>query len=112
MTGNSECNTPAGEPEDDCALAEEIRLVLAMTEGKDPVELGRRAKAAAEMMKAAMIWREFDGIIRAAEGPIDLAGEEKLRADLLRRLDDIAARIAAEEGLEYPAACRPVFDRP
>ena len=40
--------------------------------------------------------------IPAYDGPIDLAGEERLREDLLRRLHIIACGICEEEGVPPP----------
>lgn len=112
MTRKSDLNPPAEEPEEGHPLLAEVQGMMAILGDQDPLTVSRKSRATSDMLKALMIKREFDAKVAAAALPIDLAAEEKLREQLLRRLDAFAAQIAEAEGLEYPDALRPRFDRP
>ncbi|MBB4083896.1 3-oxoacyl-ACP reductase-like protein [Brevundimonas lenta] len=74
-----------------------MRAIMAMTEGEDPKELSLRAQAATHMLKAARAKRELDAFEGPEDERLDAAGEQRLRDELLRRLDALAAEIAAGE---------------
>lgn len=112
MSRKSDPNPPAEEPEEDHPLRAEVQGMMTIIGDEDPVITSRKAKAVADTLKALTIKREFDAMVAAAALPVDLAAEEKLREQLLRRLDAFAAQVAEAEGLEYPDALRPRFDRP
>lgn len=111
MTRKSDPNPTAGEPEEGHPLMAEVQDVMAIIGDQDPLTVSRKAKATGDLLKALAIKREFDAKVVAAAQPIDLAAEEKLREQLLRRLDAFAAQVAEAEGREYPDALRPRFDQ-
>lgn len=110
MTRKSDPKPPAEEPEEGHPLLAEVQGVMEIVGDQDPLTVSRKAKAASDLLKAMMIKRDFDAMAVAADMSIDLAGEEKLREQLLRRMDALAGQICEEEGLEYPDAIRARFD--
>jgi hypothetical protein len=102
MAGNSKTTRRRALSQGDRALADEIQAVLAMTSGENPAEVSQRARAALDLIKATQAKRELDALDCVDDEPSDAAEEQRLRDDLLRRLDALAAEIAARGGAPKP----------
>lgn len=84
-------------------IAAQARALIAGTANLPIDELERRAKAVSMLAKARQALNEIDAredMINGHDDRLDAAGEQQLRDELLRRLDEIAAEVAPAEDAE------------